>query len=206
MNKLRNIITLLALLLLAVPASAAMTAPETVAAAARRISSASGLTASFSVAAGGSTIKGSIKASGKKFALVTPQASSWYDGTNLYTYNASSRETTLVRPSLAELEETNPLSIIASAPGRFDAKFAAKQTAGSSTVVLTPKKAGSGIKRAVLVLDAKTLAPKKIDITQTDGSSSVITVTAFKTGVNLPASSFVYPKAKYPAAKIVDLR
>lgn len=206
MHRLRHIIIILAALLLPLSGAAARTAAETVAAAAQRLSKTSGVTASFTLSAGGSAVKGSLSAAGKKFALTTPQASSWYDGTSLYTYNSSSRETTLVRPTAAELAESNPLSIIAAAPSRFTAKYAAKQTAGTSTIVLTPKENGSGIKRAVLLLDYKTLSPKKIDITQTDGSRTVITVTAFKTGVNLPASTFVYPKAKYPSAKIVDLR
>lgn len=203
---LTSILTLVALLSVSFRVSAAGdTADKILTDAAAKISKSSGLTASFSMTAGGHAISGSVKSSGKKFALLSNAASSWYDGKSLYTYNSASGETTIVKPSASELAESNPLSIIASAPQQFSASFAKKQTAGCSTLVLTPKGKGQGIKRAVLVVNSAKV-PSKLDITTDNGDRIVVTISNVKYGVSLPASTFVYPKSKYPKAVINDLR
>lgn len=173
--------------------------------AASKIARTSGVKASFTLAAGGGNVSGTVCGAGKKFALTTSAASSWYDGKSLYTYNASSGETTVVNPTAYELAESNPLSIIASAPANYSARYAAKQSEGTTTLVLEPKAKKTGIQRAVLVLGSGGV-PKKLDITTDSGDRITLNVTAVKYGVSFPASTFVYPKAKYPDAKIIDLR
>lgn len=207
--KSRTLRVIMAVIALSLPFFAAYavtpTADKVLADAAARIAKTSGVKASFSLQAGGHTVNGTVCGAGKKFAFTSSAASSWYNGKTLYTYNAASGETTIVTPSAYELAESNPLSIIASAPAHYNAKYASKQTEGTTTLILTPKAKRTGIAKAVLVLGTN-YVPKKLDITTDSGERLVLTVNSVKYGVTFPAANFEYPKSRYPNAKIVDLR
>lgn len=163
------------------------------------------LTVRFSYSGSMRRGSGTLKSSGSKFALETSAGSTWYDGKTMWTYSPKTGETAVVVPSRAEIAEANPIGLLRTA-GSFNAKYASRQTSGSTTIVLTPKSTGSGVRRVVVVLDAKTQKPKKIDVTLSDGGSTVLTVQSLRVGEAHPSSSFRYPKSRYPKAKIVDLR
>lgn len=187
-------------------AGSAMSAGQLAAKAAAKLSKAGGISATFIINGPGGEVKGSLKSAGRKFALVTPQASSWYDGRNLYNYNSAVRETTLIVPDAAELAESNPLTYVASAADSYICSYARKQTAGSKTLVLKPKRKGSNIRGVVLKLDSATLAPVSMVLTLSDGSRTVVKVTSYKTGVKHAAATFDYPRKRYPKVKVIDLR
>lgn len=182
------------------------TAQQLVSTIASKINGSSGVKATFRMTVGSQTVNGTMTSSGKKFALESNAASSWYDGKTLYTYNPASAETTLVTPTASELAETNPLSVISAAATKFTAAYAKKQTAGSNTIVLTPKAKGTGIRRAVLIASADKNIPQKLDLTMDSGERIVISISSVQLGIKPAASVFTYPKARYPKARLVDLR
>ena len=89
-------------------ANAAETAQSVLAKASAKVTGTKGMSCAFTLSASGRSVKGTLKSSGKKFALITPVSSSWFDGRNMWTYNPSSAETTLVNPTADEIAETNP--------------------------------------------------------------------------------------------------
>ena len=186
--------------------SGAETADGMLKKAAAAINGAGGLTASFTLDYGQQKMTGTLKASGRKFALQTSTASTWYDGKNMWTYNAGSNETTLMVPTPQEVAEANPLSIVNSYASTFTAAFAKSQAKGSKTIVLTPKSKKSGYKSVHVTIPARASFPSKLVVIPSSGQKITVSISQVKTGQKLAESSFIYPKTKYPKAEIVDLR
>ena len=174
--------------------------------AAAGINGAEGLTASFTLDYGTQKVSGTLKASGKKFALQTSSTSTWYDGKRMWTFNARNNETTLMTPTPQEVAEANPLSIVNSYSASFTAAFAKSQTKGSKTIVLTPKSKQLGYKSVHVTIPDGSTFPSKLVVVPTSGQKVTVSITQVKKGQKLPESTFVYPKSNYPKAEIVDLR
>lgn len=170
------------------------------------INEAGGLTASFTLDYGQQNIAGTLKTSGRKFALQTPKSSTWYDGRNMWTYNAGSNETTLMTPTSQEVAEANPLSIVNSYSSSFTAAFAKTHPKGSKTIVLTPKSKHIGYKSVHVTIPDGSSYPSKLVVIPSSGQKVTVSISQVKTGQKLPESTFTYPKTKYPKAEIVDLR
>ena len=190
----------------AIAGQAAETADAMLRKAADAVNSAGGLTASFTLDYGQQKISGTLKASGKKFALQTSSASTWYDGKNMWTYNQHSNETTLMTPTATEVAEANPLSIVNSYSSSFTAAFTKSQQKGTKTIVLTPKSRQSGYKSVHVTIPYGSSFPSKLVVIPTSGQKVTVSITQVKRSQKLPDATFVYPKTKYPKAEIVDLR
>ncbi len=203
---LRYILGLVMILGLALSVSAAETADGMLKKAAGAINGSTGLTASFTLDYGSQKVTGTMKASGKKFALQTSSTSTWYDGKNMWTYNAKNAETTLMTPTPQEVAEANPLSIVNSYSANFTAAFAKTQPKGSKTIVLTPKSKQSGYRSVHVTIPDGSVFPSKLVVIPSSGQKVTVSISQVKTGQKLPEATFVYPKAKYPKAEIVDLR
>lgn len=186
--------------------AAAETADGILRKAATAINGAGGLTAAFTLDYGQQKLSGTLKTSGKKFALQTPSTSTWYDGKSMWTYNQKNNETTLMTPTQQEVTEANPLSIVNSYSTSFTAAFAKGQTKGSKTIVLTPKSKQSGYKSVHVTIPDGSSFPSKLVVIPSSGQKVTVGISQVKTGQKLAESTFVYPKTKYPKTEIVDLR
>ncbi len=186
--------------------SAADTADGMLKKAAAGITGTSGLTASFTLDYGSQKVSGTMKASGKKFALQTSSTSTWYDGKNMWIYNARTGETTLMTPTSREVAEANPLSIVNSYSADFTAAFAKSQIKGSKTIVLTPKSKRTGYKSVHVTIPDGSAFPFRLVIIPTSGQKMTVSVSKVTKDCKLPDATFVYPKSKYPNVEIVDLR
>lgn len=207
MNRiLKYIVGLVIVIGLTAPSYGAETADGMLKRAAAEINGTAGLTASFTLDYGSQKVSGTMKTAGKKFALQTSSASTWYDGKNMWTYNANNAETTLMIPTSQEVAEANPLSLVNSYSANFTAAFAKAQIKGSKTIVLTPKSKRTGYKSVHITIPDGSVYPSKIVVVPTSGQKVTVTISQVKKGQKLPESTFVYPKSKYPKAEIIDLR
>lgn len=193
-------------LLLTSIGSFALTPAEILKKASATATSSSGIKGSFTLNIGGKSISGTIASSKDKFAIATPISSSWYNGNVMWTYNPSSKETTLVKPTSAELQETNPLSYLKSYSSEFTPSLSSKRVAGKHLINLVPKSKRNNIKAIEVVIDSKSFKPDSFTITSRDNSKVVLKIKTLKYGVAIPASTFEYPKSKYPGIEIIDLR
>ncbi len=205
-KRFKYILGLVMILGVAVSMSAAETADGMLKKAAAGINGTSGLSASFTLDYGSQKVTGTMKAAGKKFALQTSSTSTWYDGKNMWTYNANNNETTLMNPTPQEVAEANPLSIVNSYSANFTAAFAKTQTKGNKTIVLTPKSKQTGYKSVHVTIPDGSTFPTRLVVIPTSGQKVSVTISQVKSGLTLPDATFVYPKSKYPKAEIVDLR
>ncbi len=184
----------------------AATATEIMNKAAAKAKAAKGISGSFAITSSGDRFNGTLKVCGSKFAFSTPAASSWYNGKNLWTYNASSNETTLVSPTASEIAESNPLEYIRTYSVNYNAVFSNKKLAGKQIIMLVPKSRRNTIRTVEITFDNKTLKPEKFVVTPKSGVATTIRVKSLDyTGV-IRASEFEYPKFKYPKVQIIDLR
>lgn len=186
-------------------ASAAETATQVMNRASSAFRGAKSITATFTMTGASGNMSGTFSMSGGKFAVVTSGASTWYNGRLMYSYNPQTGETTLVAPTASEVAESNPFSIIASMASQFTAAYAKQQPAGTTVLVLLPKSAKSNIKKVVLTLDKKRCVPKKVVMTH-NGGTTTVSISRWAANVKVAASTFEYPKGRYPKARIVDLR
>lgn len=187
-------------------AFSADTADEVLNHAAQAVKSADGISASFTLNSGGQTLTGTLKSSGDKFSLQTSTTSVWYDGKTMWTYNPKTKETTVTLPTPTEVAEVNPLYIVNIYSNNFTVTFAKSQTKGCRTIVLTPKSRKLGYKSVHLTIPDKSSFPSRVVVIPTSGHKITVNIEKANTGVRHTASTFIYPKSKYPKAEIVDLR
>lgn len=168
-----------------------------------KISGASSISADFTMTANGQTCSGKIKSKGKKFVITSGLSNVWYNGSEMWTYIPGNAETTIMKPSASELAEANPLLYIGSA-GNYNVMKSKENKAG--TIVLVPKKTGTGVKSVTINVDTKTYLPTKITVATSSGKPVSVTIKNVKLNAAIADSEFTYPKKKYPNAKITDLR
>ena len=200
-------VILLTLFLLAVPSMMrGETAAQVMRRAAALMERAKGVRAEFTLTSGGRSAKGTLKSSAAGFSVVTGGYSSWYDGKNMWTYNPSTLETTLVVPTREELREVNPLMMVAGYEKDFTASYAKGGATGVYNILLTPKSNKTGLKSVTVTLDKHTYRPTSITVTPKSGAVSKVTVTTLATDVAFSKSDFTYPAKRYPKAEVIDLR
>lgn len=186
--------------------SVAETADQILKKASAAINNANGLSASFNIDYGTQRLTGTLKTSGKMFVLQTSSSSTWYDGKNMWTFNAKNNETTLINPTAQEVAEANPLLLVNSYSMQFVASFAKNQTKGNKTILLTPKSKSIGYKSVMVTIPDGSNYPSMLVVVPSSGQTVKISISNVRTSQKFSNSTFVYPKSKYPKAEIVDLR
>lgn len=206
MRKIKYIIVLFLALLIPASGIAGETADQVLKKCASNINGANGLSASFTMNYGSQKLSGTLKASGKMFVLQTTSSSTWYDGKNMWTYNAKTNETTLISPTASEVAEANPLSLVNTYSTMFIASYAKGQTKGSKKILLTPRSKQIGYKSVHVIIPDGSDYPSKLVVVPSTGQAVTITISNVRSNQKFPTSMFVYPKSRYPKVEIVDLR
>ena len=182
-------------------------ASQIIADAAKKISSAPSLSASFTATSPqGASEKGTLLIAREKFAMVTSGYGVWYDGENMWSYYKQNGECSLTEPTEEELMEVNPFDIVSQCDKRYKAVLK-KKTNTEFTIALTPLSHASDIKTATIVIDAATKLPKAIDARFANGGAIAISLTDVTVGAAVPqVSRFRFPVSQYPGVEVVDLR
>lgn len=207
LNDISKLVLLLVLLIIApLNALSANTAADIMKRASDNLKAAKGVDCKFTLSSTQGKIAGSLKTSGAKFALSTPATSTWYNGKNMWTYNPSTKETTLVTPTASEIRESNPLEYIKGYYSAYTPTFSKTKQTGKYVITLTPTKKSNEVKTLDVTLNAKTLKPEVISIVLISGAKSVVTINSIDYNSTFKAADFEYQKSKFPKVQIVDLR
>lgn len=205
MKKL-HIIYIMLLALLPIGAAAqgkAKGADAIMEACARRIASAPSIEAKFSLSFGEKTSPCDMVISKNRYTLTSPDMRVWFDGVTMWTYITGNKTLTITEPTVDELLECNPFAIV----NHYKKAYKCSLKGGdANSVELTPAHKGSSIRKAVITVNPKTQLPAKVVVTLANGQVFSATMGTIAVGKNLPASTFVYNKTKYPATEISDLR
>lgn len=205
MKKIITIITIFLIAANGIYAQNSLTALQVLDKAVATVTGSKGLEVKFTINNSGYNGGGSLKTSGNKFSVTLPDASVWYNGSVMYTYNKKTSETTLTVPTAGEIAETNPMAYITGAKNNYNVAYSTVKKAGKYVLELTPKKKGD-IKRITLTLKSSGFVPEKIVVEPSAGNPIVAEITSFRTLATVNSSDFEYPKSKYPGIEIIDLR
>ncbi len=155
------------------------------------------------------SFEGTIHMKGDKFTLVTPDMTTWFDGTTQWSYVERNEEVNVSTPTGEELQFTNPALLLRMYKKGFTPKYIGESTASSGKsaydIELTPKKKGD-ILKVELQIEKSSNFPAKIKVEAKNGISSTIHISNLKTGVNQPDDFFVFKESDYPDAEVIDLR
>jgi len=209
MNRIiRNIVLLFVLALgaLSAPRAHAMTAVQVLDKASASLLKNKGITATYTIKGDVGNSVGSIKVKGNKFFIEAGGVLTWYDGRTQWNLNTASREVTVSTPTARELATASPYALVSSYKNNYSVKPLTSKVPGTYAIQLIPKTRSGQVKTAVIYVRSSDFQPVRLDITMHSGKSVRLLVTGIRTGVNLPASTFTFPKAKYPGVKIIDLR
>ena len=112
----------------------------------------------------------------------------------------------ITTPTARELQMTNPLAAARAFKKGCKLSKAKRQAPGMHTIVLIPNERGD-VKGITLDIDRNTYLLRTAVFVMNNGQHFAITLTNYKTGVALPASTFTYDPSQVPAGtEVVDLR
>lgn len=155
------------------------------------------------------SFEGTIHIKGDKFVLMTPDMTTWFDGTTQWSYVERTEEINVTTPTGEDLQTTNPAILLRSYKKGFTATYKGESTAPNGKaaydVELVPKKKGDII-RVELQVEKFSSLPASIAVYAKNGISTTVRITRMETGVNQPDAFFVFNEKAYPDAEIIDLR
>jgi len=163
-----------------------------------------GASASFKItnAQTGST-SGTIAIKGKQFYAVTPELTTWYNGTTQWTYVKANDEVNISKPNQTQQIQMNPYTFLTLYKKGY--KLSVKNSGTTNyQVTMLAQNAKNASQLIQIIINKKTYVPSQIKIKQ-HGAWTTINVSNFK-AQNQPNSLFVFNKQKYPTAEIIDLR
>lgn len=201
-----KIILLLVSLCMLVPAYAAESASQILDKAVSNINKKSNLSCSFTISGDGTALSGKLVLAKNKFKITTPAASTWYDGTTMWTANNSSKEITVVNPTVQEVNETNPFSYLYSYKTDYKVYFSKRKNNSSYLVLLNPKKRNSEIKAIEIALNKKTLTPEHFIIRDRNDKIISVTISSLTFNNSIKPSIFTCPVKSMTGFEVVDLR
>lgn len=172
----------------------------------KNIETARGVSAKVSISGHGTTITADLKMKRNKFAFISSKTATWYNGRDMWVYNADSKETTLFNPSAEELSESNPLEYIRSSRSKYVPSFSNRKEVGMYVIILNPKKEFKNNPKVTLYITKNNFKPNQFTIQQRGASPVNVKLLTLDYRAIFRDSEFVYPKAKYPKAEVIDLR
>lgn len=172
----------------------------------KAINNAGVVTANYAVSSSQGNMTGSIVIKGNKFRLISNDLKCWYNGKTQWTYSSATDEVNITTPTASELAMTNPLAAAQSFKKNFTATKAPSQVAGSYAVLLKPK-GKNDITQAVFYVTNGINLLNKAQLKMKNGSTVTVTLSGYKTKVNMPESTFTYNAKMVPAGTaVIDLR
>ena len=200
-HTLRPLLSLLALLMLAVPSLHASQAADLLKRSADKLRAMPCMNVAYTATVDGHSFQGLLVRQAHMFTITADGMHTWFDGKTQWTYSRQIGEVNVVTPTPDELQQIDPLSILTS----FSTNFTARSL-GTDRVELTPRNAAGDIRKATITFDLTTLYPRLISLTMSNRQTLTIRVDHITSSKKLPASAFRYDPAAHPGVNVVDLR
>lgn len=210
----RSYITLLLLAILSIGGLAAQGANPLLDKTASQLQSGGGIKATFMLvmSQNGLThgaVEGEIALEGDKFKLSTPDAITYFDGKNQWSYLANSDEVTVTQPTAEELQTINPYMVLQLYKKGYNHKMGSTSTFGNQPiyeVILESQDKKNQMSRITLYIAKDTSRLLYIQGVMQDGTVNDIAINDYQEGQKFPAGFFVFDKKKHPTAEVIDLR
>ena len=161
-----------------------------------------GASASFTLSSEGiGSTSGTIAIKGNKFRAMTPEASTWYNGTTQWTYMKKTEEVNVSNPDERQQSQLNPYQFITLYKSGY--RLSVKDVTGGWEVHLKALSLGRSIQEMYITV-SKQYVPTKVRLRE-GKKWSTITISNFKAGQQSD-DTFTFPSKDYPEAEIIDLR
>lgn len=155
------------------------------------------------------SLEGTVQMKGDKFTLITPDMTTWFDGTTQWSYVDRNDEVNISTPTGEELQMTNPALLIRNSQKGYTSVLKGESTAANGKAAydleLIPKKKGDIVK-VELQIEKFSSLPAAITVYTKNGVTSTIRISQLETGINQSDNFFVFKESDYSDVEIVDLR
>jgi len=152
------------------------------------------------------TISGTFVLKANKFTIEMDETKAWFDGKTQWTYLKSDNEVTITEPTLEELAQINPLSILAAFKIKSWIRFSKTKLVNSDLIELIPKNKKDDFVKVEVQLNKKSKALEIIRLLDKKKSTTLLKLTNYKNAGNVPDADFTFKKANYKQILINDLR
>ncbi|MBQ6203647.1 MAG: cell envelope biogenesis protein LolA [Prevotella sp.] len=186
---------------LAATAGYSQTAKQILDKTAANVSAKSGATAFFVMKGKYGNTAGTISIKGKKFMASTPDAKTWYDGKNQWTYMASSEEVNVTTPTQAQQQMMNPYRFINLYNMGYD--MTSKTVGSGYEVHLVANNPQRTITEMYITVNSQYI-PTNVKMKTSKGWSE-IAISNFKKA-KISDSVFRFNAKDFPNAEVIDLR
>lgn len=149
---------------------------------------------------------GEIKMEGKRFYIDTPDMRTWFDGKTQWAMLKTVNEVNISEPAEEELQAVNPYVLLQLYKNGYKAVFAKESTDIRPVIELIPETTDSGLSKIIVTVDKNRMFPSAIELLNKNGTSNLIRITKYQSGMNYPEEQFVFDKKACPDAELIDLR
>jgi len=144
---------------------------------------------------------------GNKFVLEMDAMKAWFDGKTQWAYVSQNNEVSITEPTVKELSETNPMAILSGYKSKSLIRFSGRvKSAQNYCIEMIPKTKNNDITKIDVQINKNNGNLQSIKVMNRNGSSTLLTLSNFKKGVNVPDNIFVFNASKNKGVTVNDLR
>ncbi|MDP4238879.1 MAG: outer membrane lipoprotein carrier protein LolA [Bacteroidota bacterium] len=150
---------------------------------------------------------GTFTLKGTKFVLEMGAMKAWFDGKTQWAYVHQNNEVSITEPSVKELSETNPMAVLSGYKSKCLIRFSTKtRSAQNYCIEMIPKVRNNDITLIDVQVNKNNGNLFSIKLISKNGSTSLLTLSNFQKGINVPDNIFVFNAAKFKGVTVNDLR
>jgi len=150
---------------------------------------------------------GTFTLKGNKFVLEMDAMKAWFDGKTQWAYVSQNNEVSITEPTVKELSETNPMAILSGYKSKSLIRFSGRvKSAQNYCIEMIPKTKNNDITKIDVQINKNNGNLQSIKVMNRNGSSTLLTLSNFKKGVNVPDNIFVFNASKNKGVTVNDLR
>jgi outer membrane lipoprotein-sorting protein len=144
-----------------------------------------------------------------KFKIEIPDAITWFDGVTQWVYVKDTEEVNITNPTGEELQGISPSMLFNIYKKGYNLSYKGEKRIGGKImqeVELAPQRKNADITKILVQIDKTNNIFSKIILTDKAGMQNTLTIRNYRTGTNMPDSTFSFSRNDCPQAEIVDLR
>ncbi len=149
------------------------------------------------------TMQGSLWSKGKAYKVKLDGQEMICDGTTTWTYISESNE---VMISDADGESSNPLTILEEYYDKVNAKLLKTNDLTKISLEMTPRGDDDRFTKMRLDINAKTMQPQCVTITDGNGTDFICKIKKFEVNKQLDDKLFTFNAKQHPGVEIIDMR
>jgi len=150
---------------------------------------------------------GTFTLKGTKFMLEMEEMKAWFDGKTQWALVSQNNEVSITEPTEKELSETNPMAILSGFKAKCTIKFSSKVKSNQNYCIeMIPKISNKDILKIEVQINKSNGNLFSIKVNNKSGDESVLTLSNFQKGLNIPDNYFAFNSSKYKGITINDLR